>query len=142
MNTNIRERVERLLQKAQVKRTKPRMILLETLLESRIPLSHEEIGRLLEGTGINRVTIYRVLQRLLDAGIVHRVEAGDRIWRFAVCECGRSGHCHPHFTCRICGRVECMSGYPMPELKPSPSGYQFEELEVYFRGICADCSMK
>jgi Fur family ferric uptake transcriptional regulator len=67
------------------------------------------------------------------------VKAGDRSWRFAICSCGSSKHCHPHFICRSCGSVECLQGLQIPaplKLKP---GYRAEELEIYIRGLCARC---
>jgi len=130
----------RILEAARVKPTRARLILLGLLLREQSPLLHEEIHARLKETGINRVTLYRALQCFVEAGIVHRVEAGDRLWRFAVCHGNHHGHCHPHFTCRICGRVECLSHCALPAVEHEIPGYQIEEQELYLRGICAGCA--
>ncbi|MFB3784908.1 MAG: Fur family transcriptional regulator [bacterium] len=130
----------RILETARVKPTRARLILLGLLLREHSPLLHEEIHTRLLETGINRVTLYRALQCFMEAGIVHRVEAGDRLWRFAVCHDIHHGHCHPHFTCRVCGRVECLSQCLMPMVESVAPGYQIEEQEIYLRGICAGCA--
>ncbi len=133
---------ERIMNECRLRRTKSRIAILRILLDSKTPLTHEEIHEQMLHTGIDRVTVYRSLQSFWEAGIVHRVEAGDRVWRFAVCSCHSRSHCHPHFTCRLCGRVECLFELTMPSIEESVSGYQIEEQEVYWRGICGQCASK
>ncbi len=142
MCSNTEEKAGKIIRENNLRCTKNRLAILGILLDSDVPLTHEEILMQLRDSGINRVTIYRGLQSFLEKGIVHRVEAGDRLWRFAVCGCKSRTHCHPHFTCRACGRVECLFQYPLPIITDPAPGYQVEEQEVYLRGICADCSSK
>ncbi len=129
-----------LLTKAGLKKTPGRVALLKLLLQTRNPLTQQEISAGLADMEFNFVSIYRSLQAFLKAGIIHRVETGDRNWRFAACSCGGSSHCHPHFICRSCGRVECLRELKIPELAGLKPGYIAEEQEVYIRGICARCS--
>lgn len=134
-----------ILRDAGLKCTPGRMALLELLLEEKKPLSQQEIARGLVGVDFNYVSIYRSLDAFLKAGIVHRVEAGDRTWRYALCGCGSHRHCHPHFICRECGRVECLSDFQGAGFKEDlPEdylpGYVVEERELYLRGLCRDCS--
>jgi Fur family ferric uptake transcriptional regulator len=136
----LNEHIEELLHETGLRRTRGRVQVLKVLMSSREPLTHQEVFTRMGSTGMHRVSVYRVLQSLMDAGIVHRIEAGDRLWRFAVCGCGRSSHCHPHFTCRECGRVECLSEIDLPYFSQLEPGYVVEEQEVYIHGICADCS--
>jgi len=121
---------------ARLKRTPGRVEALAVLLRARSPLSHQEI---LERTSLSRVSVYRALESFRAAGIVHRIEAGDRLWRFAVCDCGHSVHCHPHFTCRLCGEVQCLNRVALPAMSGALGGCRVEELEVYLRGVCAKC---
>lgn len=137
---NSKSTIRPILQDAGLRCTQGRMDILRILIQSELPLTHEDIyGRLIQ-TGINRVTVYRVLESLLNVGIVHRVEVGDRIWRFAVCGRLHSGHCHPHFICRECGRIECLSECPMPAISASIPRHRIEEQEVYLRGLCEACA--
>ncbi len=131
-----------LLSQSNLRCTHSRIGILNILLDSDHPLTHEEIFNAVNDMEINRVTVYRVLQSLWESGIVHRVEAGDRLWRFAVCGCKKPGHCHPHFKCRICGRIECLSDYKLPNIDMVVAGNLIEEQEVYLKGQCASCLSK
>ncbi|MBN2329331.1 MAG: transcriptional repressor [Candidatus Omnitrophica bacterium] len=134
--------IRAILRKANLRCTRGRVDVLQVLLESPDPTTHEDLHKKLQGTGINRVTVYRVLETLQKSGIVHRVEAGDRIWRFAVCGRMHPGHCHPHFICRQCGKIECLKEFPMPDMPSVAKDYTVEEQEMYLRGICPNCASK
>ncbi len=129
-----------ILRKAGMKKTAGRVALLKLLLESEKPLSQQEISRMLKGVELNYVSIYRSLEAFCRAGITHRIETGDRTWRFAVCSCGGRGHCHPHFICNSCGAAECLRGMEIPELPAVNREYVVEATEFYLKGLCARCS--
>ncbi len=128
------------LQRTGLKRTPGRIAIIDLLMAAEHPLSQQEIANRLQKGSLNGVSIYRSLDAFLKAGIVHRVESGDRTWRFAICGCDTRGHCHPHFICKQCGKVECLSGHKLPEIGEMQAGYVVEEQEVYIRGRCAGCS--
>ncbi|NLX90061.1 MAG: transcriptional repressor [Firmicutes bacterium] len=140
MGTNLEKTACDLLTGSGLKKTTGRIALLKLLLKAKKPLTQQEISNSLSGVNFNYVSIYRSLDAFLKAGIVHKVEAGDGNRRFAVCSCGSSSHCHPHFICRSCGMVECLRELKIPELRELKSGYVAEEQEIYIRGICANCS--
>lgn len=94
----------------------------------------------LEEQGFNRVTIYRALQTFLEASIVHRIVTEDRTWRFAVSRCGHRGHCHPHFSCRNCSRVECLNGVSIPPVRLQ--GHRVDAQAMYLWGLCPACLKK
>ncbi len=131
----------RILQIVGLKKTPGRMALLNVLLEEENPLTQQEIAlKLSKVAALNHVSIYRSLEAFLKAGIIHKVESGDRTWRFALCGCGSRGHCHPHFICRVCGKAECLDGVSIPQPPLLKRGYCVEEKEYYLKGLCADCS--
>ncbi len=134
------ETAETILLRARLKRTVGRIAIINLLMAAEYPLSQQEIAHRLLKVSMNGVSIYRSLDAFLKAGIVHRVESGDRAWRFAICGCDTRGHCHPHFICKQCGKVECLSGHKLPELGEMQAGYEAEEQEFYIRGRCAGCS--
>lgn len=138
-----REKPEDILKKAGLKKTPGRIAVLEILLKSTRPLSRKEISRQLPPNfNFNYVSVYRALEAFLQAGLIHRVEAGDRINQYAVCGCDSRGHCHPHFICNSCGLVECLKGIKLPPLDELEirQDYVVEEQEFYLRGLCRDCS--
>lgn len=133
------QEIDALLAKAGLKRTTGRVAMLKVLLNAGEPMTQQQILEKVGHTGLNRVSVYRTLHAFTEAGLVHRVEAGDRLWRFAVCKCGSRTHCHPHFTCRACGKIECLNTISLPCLTEPIPGYRVEEQEVYLRGLCVNC---
>jgi Fe2+ or Zn2+ uptake regulation protein len=69
---------------------------------------------------------------------VRRIEPAGSPARFE----GRVGDNHHHLVCRSCGSVadvDCALGRS-PCLEPAASeGYDVEEAEVIYWGLCADC---
>ncbi len=116
-----------------------RVKVLQILLEVGHPISHLEIQeRMSTGAGgpVDRVTLYRNLEWLVQQDLAHRVTADDRIWRFSA---ARTGHpAHPHFHCLSCGQVVCLpkSRLPSPEL---PENYAVQDVEMVVNGICPGC---
>src|SRR3954463_2724395 len=89
--------------------TQPRIAVLHVLSEAAGPISHADLIDALDGRGFDRVTLYRNLNDLADAGIVARTDVGDRVWRFELRSEGDShSGTHPHFTCTDCGSVSCL----------------------------------
>lgn len=140
MVKKLEEAAREILSGFGLKKTAGRIALIKLLLQAQNPLTRQEISAKLTGVNFNRVSIYRSLDAFLKAGIIHKVEAGDRSRRFAICSCGSSSHCHPHFICRSCGKVECLNGLKNIQHYPLKPGYIFEEQEIYIRGLCARCS--
>ena len=69
------------------------------------------IGNALLGKFMNKTTIYRILDKLEDDGILHSFIGFDGVKRLARCKsCSKSNHSdvHPHFQCISCGKSECL----------------------------------
>ena len=131
------EQAAEILRNAKLRVTSCRTSLLNLLLHAKEPLTQKELMASLEEQGFNRVTIYRALQTFLDAFIVHRIVIEDRTWRFAISHCGHRGHCHPHFTCRRCGRIRCLDGVAIPAV--DLEGHRIESQAMYLWGLCPAC---
>lgn len=61
----------------------------------------------------DRVTVYRTLNSFVEKGIAHKVDPGDRVFRFSLtdhahCSEHKHDHEHPHLVCDSCGSVQCM----------------------------------
>lgn len=134
------ERAALLLRGARLRVTSCRRSLVALLLKADAPLTQRELTARLEEQGFNGVTIYRALQTFLEASIVHRIVTDDRTWRFAITHCGHRGHCHPHFTCRLCGGVKCLDGVAIPEV--AAAGHRIEAQAMYLWGLCPKCVKK
>ncbi len=105
------------------------------------PLSHQEMASHPESRGLDRVTLYRTLTALQRAGLLHRVQGVDGVWRFGGPrpDPGTCGGNHLHFLCLQCEQMSCLTGQPLPWVQGPPGAAIFgKQLLVY--GRCAACS--
>jgi Fur family ferric uptake transcriptional regulator len=113
--------------------TSARVLTLARLIQTQKPLTHDEI--LSESqTPMDRVTLYRVLDWLVKKGLVHRITADDRVWRFMVGD-GRHEGQHPHFYCQNTGKMICLHDLHIPDI-PLPKGLTVKYIELVFHGEC------
>lgn len=122
--------------------TPRRLRTLEILGTSPRPLSAEEILDALQTRGrVNKVTVYRILDLLVDQGLVDRLRAGSHPCRYGLAPNAHHPR-HPHFYCRRCGRMVCLA----PETidvdvhAPQESGVgNVEKVGVLLEGLCQAC---
>lgn len=113
--------------------------ILSVLQEANSALSHDMIQSEVNST-IDRATIYRVLNRFCQDGIVHQIVGDDGKQYFALCvhcEEKKHSHNHFHFRCLECGTVECLEG---EVAVPLPAGYTLEKFNGVISGRCKKCS--
>lgn len=152
--SDTRLRAEALLRAAGVRVTLARVSVLATLLQAPNALTHEELNAALRG--MDRVTLYRSLDCLIDAGLAHRITGEGRSARYgagvAQVEQSFAGirHRHGHFRCVRCSKVFCLEHAPEQHLAMQPvletalqalgDGFFVRDLELTFNGWCADCA--
>jgi Fur family ferric uptake transcriptional regulator len=118
--------------------TPGRIRVLRLLREAPVPLSHAEIEARLGGTALDRVTLYRVLDWLVDSGLAHRSADAGRVFRFSAAPAGEHA-AHAHFCCESCGGVFCLEA-ALPAAPVLPSGFSLTRMGFDLRGTCARCS--
>lgn len=128
-----------LLEKAGVKPTSNRLIVLKTLLEAKSPLSLVELETLIQS--LERSSVLRVLTLFHDHDVVHTVEDGRGIVKYEICHGDR--HCsvddmHPHFYCEKCNRVFCFEDMAIPVVE-LPGAFEVRSVNYMLKGICPDC---
>lgn len=128
-----------IFRKAHLRSTPARTIVLNRLLQVGKPLSLEALTDL--EPELDRVTIYRTLERLFQHGIVHRVQGVDRRWHYCAhdTEAEGCGGNHAHFLCQDCGEMICLTGQPLPWLA-TPEGAEVLGKQFVIYGRCAKCS--
>lgn len=103
-------------------------------------LSHADIQAAL-GNVCDRVTIYRILNQLVEDDIVHKVVTFEGVVKYALCQhehnISHKKHDHVHFSCEICEKVICLD-HIKPEIK-LPRKYKAKEYNFVIQGICPDC---
>ena len=90
-------------------------------------------------TKLNKTTIYRVLDKLEDDGILHSFLGNNGIKWYAKCNgCSISAHSdvHPHFQCLNCGRMDCL---PESIVMPKISNREIMHSHVLIQGTCELC---
>ncbi|MBC7358213.1 MAG: transcriptional repressor [Desulfacinum sp.] len=90
---------------------------------------------------INRVTVYRVLDSLVESGLVEKISAGDRSFRYGLAPNEHHPR-HAHFFCRQCGLMACLPPESLPVPWQDASGALpgvAEKVEIRVDGICEQC---
>ncbi len=130
-----------LLKQADLSVTGHRLRILEVIGNNTAPLSAQEIFETIQRThAINRVTVYRVLDTLVEKGLVERL-SGGRAFFYGLAP--NDFHtAHPHFFCRQCGRMDCLRpesiSLDLHELRRIFPG-QIDNVEVRVDGLCKRC---
>ena len=122
--------------------TPGRRQVLEIIGSSASPLTAQEIAFALErAMPINRVTLYRILDLLVEHKVVDRITAGDRSYRYGLAESPNHPR-HPHFYCTHCGSMECLNPKSITvDVDTIQSVYPalIERVEVRLDGVCKTC---
>ncbi len=117
--------------------TSARVLVLDTLLNAPLPLSHPEIQKQITEP-IDRVTIYRVLDWLSAQGFVHSVISPDKTRRFKA-SAQHAQHQHAHFECTVCGQVYCLDEANDAITQSLPKHFVATAIHLNISGICAAC---
>ncbi|MGH3505077.1 MAG: Fur family transcriptional regulator [Nocardioidaceae bacterium] len=130
----------RQLREAGLRVTSPREAVLEWLA-GHPHATADDVGKGVRDHlgSVSTQAVYDVLGACAEAGLVRRIEPAGHPARYE----RRTDDNHHHMVCRACGRVEdvdCAVG-ARPCLTPSDArGFQLDEAEVVFWGVCLDCS--
>ena len=136
---------EGLLEKSGLTATPNRFQVLSIIGNSEQPLTARELYEIIERTQpMNRVTLYRILDTLVEHRLVARMSAGDRSFRFGLAE-SVNHPSHPHFYCTCCGKMVCLDPHSLHHLESDIRSLQktfpavVENVEVRLDGICRTC---
>ncbi|WP_394771897.1 Fur family transcriptional regulator [Mucilaginibacter sp.] len=135
----MKELENKLLEK-QINPTAMRLVVFDYLLKQTNAVSLTDMEISLEKT--DRVTLYRSVKTFEEHGLVHRIEDGTGVTKFALCQpsCTIDGHhdLHVHFYCTNCGETHCLPKTQIPEVK-LPGGYERKEISLLVKGLCSEC---
>jgi len=89
----------------------------------------------------DRVTVYRILERLVKEVKIHKIVNINGVINYAPCSSCRHEqhlyHDHLHFSCTTCKKLTCI---PNKHIALNmPSNYQVAEVFLTVSGICPDC---
>lgn len=134
------------LRDATIRSTAARVKVLATLLEAGRAFSHQDMQDTFGD--MDRVTLYRALDCLTDAGLAHKIAGDDRVFRYSAgADHGDvPHHQHGHFKCTRCARVFCLDSIGEAEMLQSAlqktlgKGFRSHDIEFTIKGWCADCA--
>jgi Fur family ferric uptake transcriptional regulator len=106
--------------------------------------SHFDADQLIEeirvaGKRVSRATVYRTLTKLVDAGLLRRIELGTR----TVFDHDYGYPFHDHLVCEQCGTMIEFQSEPLDAvLRDVGSQYHFRPSgrTLVIRGVCAECN--
>lgn len=130
----------RRLRDAGLRVTRSRLEVIHALAESPTPASALDVLATLGGKALDRVTVYRTLNSLVDHGLAHRIDPGDRVWRYGLI--GDAHTEHAHFVCDACGNIKCLEDATIRvALKggAEPERFKVTQRDVYLHGKCEHC---
>ncbi|MBX3039405.1 MAG: transcriptional repressor [Bdellovibrionaceae bacterium] len=136
------EKAERLMDKHSMRKTPLKREIVCALMSEKGPLSQGELIQTL-GTvfeNVDRVSVYRNLNLLKAAGLVHEVDVNSY-----VC-CSHECEAHPHllFFCLKCHRhQEVKDHQKIDTLMSALGGFRFfgDNQPLFLRGICTSCAV-
>lgn len=127
-----------------LKLTKNQSLVLSVLQSSDQPLSAYRILDRLRDEGFKApLQVYRALEKLIEAGRIHRLESLNA---FVVCSHSRHGRIHPRITafqiCEACGKVDEFHSEKAEDALAGHArsrGFKMRSTTIEVHGLCAHC---
>jgi Fur family transcriptional regulator, ferric uptake regulator len=139
MSATTHAQAEAMIRETGARVTRPRVAVLAALLAAEHALTHHEVAeRVDRRIGVDRVTIYRVLDWLDQCGLAHKIAGDDRVGRYNAAAHAYA-RAHAHFQCSRCGTVICLDELDAAPQVRLPAGYVPQQVELTLKGLCAGC---
>jgi len=133
--------IEKTLVNKNVRPTAMRILIYKYMAEKEIAIALTDIENAF--VKADRTTLYRTLKKFEGKGIVHQIDDGTNISKYALCEpgcnCELDQDLHLHFHCGNCDETVCLTEHKIPHIN-LPEGYVAEDANLVIKGICEKCS--
>lgn len=117
-----------------------RLLVFNFLLEKRVAVTLSDIEEAFSRA--DRTTLYRTIRTFEEKGIVHQIDDGTGVSKYALCEADCTGDehndLHLHFHCSRCNETFCLTDHRIPQIS-LPKGYKAEDVNLVVKGICEKC---
>ncbi len=134
--------IEKFLTSKNVRPTAVRILVFRLLAKKNTAVSLSEVESFFEKS--DRTTLYRTVKTFEENGIVHRINDGNGVPKYALCEegcnCDVHNDLHLHFHCSQCNETVCLTDHRIPQIN-LPAGYITEDVNLLVNGICNKCSV-
>lgn len=131
-----------ILTRSGIDATDNRLRVIEVVGNNTCPLSATDIyATVARSSAINRVTVYRILDLLVEKGVVDRISTGGRAFYYGLAP-NDLHRPHSHFYCTRCGQMDCLTPESLSVdtdalWKTFPG--RIDKVEVRVDGICKNC---
>ena len=133
--------IEELFASKNIRITAMRLLIYKFLAQKQVTVTLSDIENAFDKA--DRTTLYRTVKTFEEKGIVHQVDDGTGITKYALCEQGCSCEIetdlHLHFHCNNCNTTICLTDHKIPKIKV-PEGFVSENVNLVVKGICDKCS--
>ncbi|MFL2564234.1 MAG: Fur family transcriptional regulator [Parvicellaceae bacterium] len=132
-------KIKEMLKKRNLKATSNRLSLLKKMQNNGSAMSYSNIRSIMQP--IDRVTLYRTIEKLKEKGIIHTAFQSNNEIYYAICgmDCSSENHVHNHihFKCSKCETVTCED--VLNSLNISLPKHEIHNISVNVKGICEVC---
>ncbi|WP_281987779.1 transcriptional repressor [Aquimarina aggregata] len=133
--------IEQTLKNKGLRPTAMRILIYKYLVEKDAAAALTDIENAFEKA--DRTTLYRTVKKFEEKSIVHQIDDGTGISKYALCEpgcnCELEQDLHLHFHCNNCDETVCLTEQKIPHIN-LPDGYVAENANLVLKGICDKCS--
>ena len=134
-----REDAKQRVREAGLRATAPRVAVLRLLAASDKPLSYTEVTAAIGTEDWDQATVYRNLLKLVEADLARVASKVGGIARYTARGDDDGPHLHPHFSCRGCGKVECLPDAKLAGPVDRRWHRSLAGSELQLLGDCPDC---
>lgn len=134
------DKATHILRDKKVNPTAVRIRVLDYLLDTEKAQSLSDIEKGLIQS--DRSSIFRTLKTFEENKVIHSVEDGTGMTKYAVCieGCNCDLHdLHYHFYCERCQVTYCLLDNPIQKIDLPPK-YVMQQANMVIKGICASCN--
>ena len=135
------ETIEQILESKNIRVTAMRLLIYKFLAENQVAATLSDVENAFEKA--DRTTLYRTVKTFVERDIVHQIDDGTGIVKYALCEqncsCEIETDLHLHFHCNNCNETVCLTEHKIPKIKV-PDGFVSENINLVVKGMCDKCS--
>ncbi|WP_215236543.1 Fur family transcriptional regulator [Dyadobacter linearis] len=135
------DQIKQILIGSKLRPTPNRIAVLEVFLKEHKSLSHGRLQCMLQYE-IDRVSLYRALIDLVNAGLLSRLIDSDGVAQFHYCKMQGNNHdtLTPHFKCKNCEEIAALPDLPKTYMQHISAFGHIQNSRLLLEGICLECA--
>lgn len=133
--------IETLLETHHIRPTAIRLLMYKFLKEKEVAVTLNDIELGFDNS--ERTTLYRTIKTFEKKGLVHQIDDGTGVAKYALDEQNNKGDgaqdLHLHFHCTNCNETVCLTDRKIPHIS-LPKGYITKDMNLVLKGTCDKCN--